>query len=70
MRRFRVETTTFDCGFMNLFERLHAQDEYAGTGIGLVLGERIVDRHVGDILVESEPDEDMTVSWTLPAPGD
>lgn len=55
---------------MDLFERLHAQDEYAGTGIGLVLGKRIVDRHVGDILVESELNEDTKVSWTLPAPGD
>ncbi|PCR89840.1 histidine kinase [Natrinema ejinorense] len=51
-----------------VFHRLHGYEDHAGTGIGLALCERIVERHGGDIWVESTPGEGTTVSFTLPAP--
>ncbi|SDC91923.1 PAS domain S-box protein [Natrinema hispanicum] len=50
-----------------VFQRLHSYDEHAGTGIGLALCKRIVERHGGDIRVDSDPGEGTTFSITLPA---
>jgi len=49
-----------------VFQSLHGHEE-AGTGIGLALVKRIVERHDGDIWVDSAPGEGATFSFTLPA---
>ncbi|PSP79676.1 histidine kinase [Halobacteriales archaeon QS_1_68_20] len=50
-----------------IFNRLHSNGEFDGTGIGLALCRKIVDHHDGDIWVDTEPGDGTTFHFTLPA---
>ena len=59
---------TYSEKLFHIFQRLHTTEEFEGSGIGLVIVKKIIEKHGGRVWIEGKVDEGTIVHFTVPIP--